>query len=347
MEDNISSEDIGGVNSNNHQSSLYKIEIDNKLIGIEELEVFAKTNYKYFLEVVNIIYRTNINFYTELVFPLVQKYEEGKEDIKKSPNSPSYKKDGLKIIKKAFSFEGRIRRSEYFISWLIPSIILLIVYALDSLFRDIRIGAVIGVVLILFTLILSSWFLLAQRIKRCHDIGLSGWYQLIPYFDIMLVFVDSNYGINIFGPNPKGIGNDDTHYNRGFTSSKSKNYEEELAAFTMAIQMKPDDAKAYNNISFWYLDMKKYDDAEINFKKCLDLEDNNIDATIGLSILYYRKQCYAESKLWMNKALDLENILKEDFKGLTANERVRMNYSAANRSTVNEIFWAMGANRRC
>jgi uncharacterized membrane protein YhaH (DUF805 family) len=53
------------------------------------------------------------------------------------------------------------------------------------------------------------WFFLAQGAKRCHDRGNSGWYLLIPFYFLWMLFADGEIGQNDFGPNPKGIGNDD------------------------------------------------------------------------------------------------------------------------------------------
>jgi uncharacterized membrane protein YhaH (DUF805 family) len=51
--------------------------------------------------------------------------------------------------------------------------------------------------------------MLAQGAKRCHDRNNSGWYQLIPFYFIWILFGDSDTGFNDYGPNPKGIGNGD------------------------------------------------------------------------------------------------------------------------------------------
>ena len=51
------------------------------------------------------------------------------------------------------------------------------------------------------------WFLIAQGAKRCHDRGNSGWFQLIPFYGLWMLFADSITGENEYGPNPKGIGN--------------------------------------------------------------------------------------------------------------------------------------------
>jgi len=48
------------------------------------------------------------------------------------------------------------------------------------------------------------WFLIAQNTNRCHDLGNSGWYQLIPFYGLWLLFAEGNTGGNIYGRNPKG-----------------------------------------------------------------------------------------------------------------------------------------------
>lgn len=54
------------------------------------------------------------------------------------------------------------------------------------------------------SMIPAIFFLLAQGAKRCHDRGNSGFYQIIPFYGLWMLFAESNYG-----PNPKGEGNHD------------------------------------------------------------------------------------------------------------------------------------------
>ncbi|MBQ0128405.1 MAG: DUF805 domain-containing protein [bacterium] len=51
--------------------------------------------------------------------------------------------------------------------------------------------------------ILSSWVLLVQGAKRCHDIGRSGWFQLIPFYPYVMLFKNGERGDNEYGANPK------------------------------------------------------------------------------------------------------------------------------------------------
>jgi uncharacterized membrane protein YhaH (DUF805 family) len=98
------------------------------------------------------------------------------------------------MFKNPFSFEGRIRRSEYGISVIIYSIC----YSVVSLIALESVG------FFLVALIPLVWFLTAQAAKRCHDRGNSGWWQLIPLYGLWLLFGDSDAGTNEYGENPKG-----------------------------------------------------------------------------------------------------------------------------------------------
>lgn len=59
-------------------------------------------------------------------------------------------------------------------------------------------------VFILLSLIPLNWFILAQGAKRCHDLGNSGLYQLIPFYGILMMLEDGDEGENEYGFDPKG-----------------------------------------------------------------------------------------------------------------------------------------------
>lgn len=102
------------------------------------------------------------------------------------------------MFKNPFSFNGRIRRTEYGITFIIYiSVYLAVVFA-----AEISEAAKMSALL----MIPAVWFLWAQGAKRCHDLGHSGWYQLIPLYFLWLIFKEGEIGENPYGNNPKGEG---------------------------------------------------------------------------------------------------------------------------------------------
>jgi len=101
------------------------------------------------------------------------------------------------MFKNPFSFEGRIRRTEYGVSFIIYAVIAVIVNAIISSSSD---AAILGI-----AYIPMLWFLWAQGAKRCHDLGNNGWWQIIPFYALWLLFQDGQHGSNQYGENPKGI----------------------------------------------------------------------------------------------------------------------------------------------
>lgn len=107
--------------------------------------------------------------------------------------------DNRGMFKRPFSFSGRIRRTEYGISFIIYWVWYLII-SVASTPHNLSLGMAI---FILLSIIPMLWFLWAQNCKRCHDRGNSGWYQLIPFYFIILLFGDGEPIDNEYGNNPK------------------------------------------------------------------------------------------------------------------------------------------------
>lgn len=102
------------------------------------------------------------------------------------------------MFKRPFSFHGRIRRTEYGISF--------IIYFIWAMILNVSTQSNASEGLIIFSLVTyipMLWFLWAQNCKRCHDRGNSGWYQLIPFYFFVLLFGDGEDGSNDYGDNPK------------------------------------------------------------------------------------------------------------------------------------------------
>ena len=98
-----------------------------------------------------------------------------------------------------FSFEGRIRRTEYGLSFIILAVGRVF---LTMLLADVLAKGGAELIFFLFQLPLL-WFFWAQGAKRCHDVGWNGWYQLIPFVPLYLIFASGQEYENEYGLNPK------------------------------------------------------------------------------------------------------------------------------------------------
>ena len=103
------------------------------------------------------------------------------------------------MFKNPFSFDGRIRRTEYGLSLIIAAVgRVFVAMLLAGAMQDGRFIALNFIVQIPFL-----WFFWAQGAKRCHDLGMSGWYQLIPFFPLYMIFASGEENSNKYGENPK------------------------------------------------------------------------------------------------------------------------------------------------
>lgn len=113
------------------------------------------------------------------------------------------------FFQKAFSFQGRIGKREYAISLLkliACAVIAFIVcsvlmYLLMTNLHSNRIWnsfdiafnfvlLILAYLLPIICIVMLSLYFFAQGVRRCHDIGLSGWHILIPFFFIVLLFTE-------------------------------------------------------------------------------------------------------------------------------------------------------------
>jgi len=110
----------------------------------------------------------------------------------------------MNLFRAPFSIKGRIRRTEFGISYIIYVVIYVLIVALTGTDGSPDYSPVFFILMVPV-----AWFLWAQGAKRCHDRGNSGWYQIIPFYVLWMLFADSESGPNYYAPNPKGIGNRD------------------------------------------------------------------------------------------------------------------------------------------
>jgi uncharacterized membrane protein YhaH (DUF805 family) len=108
-----------------------------------------------------------------------------------------------RMFSSPFSFDGRIRRIEYGLS-------ILLFYG-----ATFCIGLILGAIgvtdgenyglIYLYLSVIPLWiFLLAQGAKRCHDRGNNGFFQIIPFYALWMLFAEGELGQNEYGRNPKG-----------------------------------------------------------------------------------------------------------------------------------------------
>lgn len=104
-----------------------------------------------------------------------------------------------KGIRKFFSFKGRINRAEMWITGIVYGIINgILQFVIDNAY-DVNAS-----LMVLWLLIygITSWVLLSQGAKRCHDLGHNGWWQLIPFYVIWMYFVKGESESNKYGNPP-------------------------------------------------------------------------------------------------------------------------------------------------
>ena len=120
------------------------------------------------------------------------------------------------MFKAPFSFDGRIRRIEYFLSGIVGGIVTWIAMLLGvgtfifGASSGSAGGSVFGLLIGLAALVASVWFSLAQGVKRLHDLNKSGWLILICcvpiigwVFGLYMLFADGTVGPNQYGEDPK------------------------------------------------------------------------------------------------------------------------------------------------
>lgn len=105
----------------------------------------------------------------------------------------------FEVFKKYAEFKGRARRKEY---WMFTLFHLIVAYAL--MFTAMKFPSVMIVYFIyaLGALIPS----LAVGVRRMHDVGKSGWYLLIPIYNLILACTNGEEGKNEYGEDPKNPG---------------------------------------------------------------------------------------------------------------------------------------------
>ncbi|MFH6934249.1 DUF805 domain-containing protein [Flavobacterium sp. YO12] len=101
------------------------------------------------------------------------------------------------VLENYANFNGRARRREY---WLFTLLNVIIGYGL--LFGLGFISPKLTIVSTIYSLAVLIPGI-AVAIRRMHDIGKSGWYILIPLYNIVLLATEGEKGPNQYGADPK------------------------------------------------------------------------------------------------------------------------------------------------
>jgi uncharacterized membrane protein YhaH (DUF805 family) len=100
----------------------------------------------------------------------------------------------LKVLQNYATFKGRASRSEY---WY---------FVLFNIIFSIALSYVSGVVNlpILYTIYSLALLIpsIAVAVRRMHDVGKSGWFILIPIYDLILACTEGVKGENEYGTEP-------------------------------------------------------------------------------------------------------------------------------------------------
>ena len=100
----------------------------------------------------------------------------------------------LKVLQNYATFSGRARRSEYWYFTLFNFIIAIVVGFVNVLTK-----MPISTIYYLAVLIPT----IAVGVRRMHDVGKSGWFILIPIYNLILACTDGINGDNEYGADPK------------------------------------------------------------------------------------------------------------------------------------------------
>ncbi len=107
----------------------------------------------------------------------------------------------LTVLKKYAVFSGRARREEYWMFCLFYMIIGFILGIIEGI-AGINPGSdesILAYIHSLAVLVPS----IAVGVRRMHDVGKSGWFMLIPIYNLILAATGGDKGENQYGPDPK------------------------------------------------------------------------------------------------------------------------------------------------
>lgn len=102
----------------------------------------------------------------------------------------------LRALNNYANFEGRDTRPQYWYFFLFNFLISFGLGIFAGIIRQPIIGNIYSVALLIPSI--------AAGIRRMHDVGKSGWFILIPIYNIILLATEGDAGDNEYGADPRG-----------------------------------------------------------------------------------------------------------------------------------------------
>lgn len=108
----------------------------------------------------------------------------------------------IKVLQNYANFDGRARRSEYWFFFLFNFIFSIVFTFIGVMIDFPSLGNIYSLAVLIPAI--------AVAVRRMHDVGKSGWYCLIPIYNIIiLAFTEGDVGSNEYRPDPKNAKVDD------------------------------------------------------------------------------------------------------------------------------------------
>ena len=101
----------------------------------------------------------------------------------------------LKVLQNYATFGGRARRSEY---WYFILFNVIISFGLGSVGGLMQVNWIYNIYTL--AVLIPS---IAVAVRRMHDVGKSGWFALVPIYNLILACTNGVQGDNEYGADPK------------------------------------------------------------------------------------------------------------------------------------------------
>lgn len=129
------------------------------------------------------------------------------EDAAENTENKAKNEDDISLNHSIFNFKGRVGRVPYWLVVFSIYVIGLFFFVLEETMRSINVQVENSVLstMVLVLLVLYFYVVLAVGAKRCHDLGHSGWFQMIPFYGFVMLFGAGDRDGNEYGERRDGI----------------------------------------------------------------------------------------------------------------------------------------------